>query len=171
MKKIFSNYPFGVISIFFIFGIILQIILNFSFIFLTCLFFLSIISHLLLRKSVNIHLLLLVIFLIMGSTNFKIWFQNNLQHPLEDKSLSQPVRLICTVLDPPVKDRKTLLVKLNQITLSDLKVEIQRKFILRTSYFIPNLLPGDVLNIDQGILDQLAGPRNPGQFDYKSLFL
>ena len=104
----------------------------------------------------------------MGSTNFKIWFQNNLQHPLEDKSLSQPVRLICTVLDPPVKDRKTLLVKLNQITLSDLKVEIQRKFVLRTSYFIPNLLPGDVLNIDQGILDQLAGPRNPGQFDYKS---
>jgi competence protein ComEC len=104
----------------------------------------------------------------MGATNYKIWFYNNLEHPLTDKILWQPLQMSCTVIEPPHQEKKSLLVKLNLIFKSNLKVKINRKCILRLPYFIPGLLPGDILNIDVGILDQLEGPRNPGQFDYKS---
>jgi competence protein ComEC len=120
------------------------------------------------RKSGKIDLFILIIFLIMGSLNYKIWYDNSLQHPQFDKVLLHPLQINCTVLVPPLQDRKTCFVKLHQIVVSDLKLEFERKFILKTPYFIPNLFPGDSLKIDKGLLEKLAEPRNPGQFDYKS---
>lgn len=168
MKKIFSHYPFGVISAFFMGGIFIQRFVEFPFLLLTGLFIPVIVMAWLWRKKFPIVGFLGIIFLLMGAINFTIWTKNNLHHPLLNNIIELPVKLSCIVLEPPLHEKKTLIVKIHTITLTSKEINLDRKFVLRVPYFLPNLLPGDTLRISPARLDYLEERRNPGQFDYKS---
>jgi len=168
MKKIFSHYPFGVISVLFMGGIVVQRVVELPFSLLTGLFFLAIFLAWLWNKKFAILGFMGVIFFFMGAINFNIWYQNNLHHPLFSKVIDLPVQVDCVVLEPPLHEKKILIVNVQSIALAGMEIELHRKFILRVPYFLPNLLPGDTLRIDPARLNHLEDRRNPGQFDFKS---
>lgn len=145
-------------------GILLQQYLHppILFIYITSIFL--IILAVLLKKQ-RIYLLI-VIFIITGALNFRIWHDYNLNHPVMDYVPIEHVDVISRIIDPPPKDKYNFVIRVEKIVFDGDTVSIGRKFQALVKNEFDNPFPGDWLIFKNVRLDQLPQLRNPGQFDY-----
>ena len=145
-------------------GILFQRYLNLSIlallIILICFVFLAI-----LQKKFMPYLLI-VIFVMVGAVNFKIWRENNLEHPLNSYLPVDHVDVVSRIIDPPPWGKYNFIIEVEKIAYADKSVNIKRKFQAVVKNDFDNPLPGDRLFLNNVRIEQLRLPRNPGQFDY-----
>ncbi|MEJ2535981.1 MAG: ComEC family competence protein [Calditrichia bacterium] len=145
-------------------GILLQQYLHPPILFIYAISIFLIILAVLLKKQ-RIYLLV-VIFIITGALNFRIWYDHNLNHPVMDYLPVEHVDVISRIIDPPPKDKYNFIIRVEKIVFDGDTVNIGRKFqaLVRNEFDYP--FPGDRLIFKNVRLDQLPQLRNPGQFDY-----
>jgi competence protein ComEC len=120
------------------------------------------------HRSPKLFILMSVIFFMMGITAYKYWYLNKINHPIKTYLPQICQRARCVVIQPPEYEKKYCVVKLKDLMIKGFSIKIDRSVILYTSYFMPGLLPGDIITIEKGDLTPLDEMRNPGQFDYKN---
>ncbi|MEJ2049231.1 MAG: DNA internalization-related competence protein ComEC/Rec2 [Calditrichota bacterium] len=110
--------------------------------------------------------LLVVIFIVIGALNYKIWRDNNLEHPLKNFLPVDHVDIVSRIIDPPPLEKFNFIIEVEKIAYAGNTVKINRRFQAVVKNDFNNPMPGDRLFLKNVKIERLQPQRNPGQFDY-----